>query len=426
MKRPNELTLAQASVALSAAQISSEALVQSCLDRIDERNDDVQAWCALDAEKAIADARQRDASERKSPLHGIPVGIKDIIDTKGLPTSYGNRRYQQHIPSADAQIIHQLHQLGAVVLGKTVTTEFAYYAPGPTRNPNNLEHTPGGSSSGSAAAVADFQVPFALGTQTAGSMIRPGSFNGIVALKPSFSTLPYAGVHTLAASLDTLGLFSRTIGDQRILLTTLAPHMAIQNSPSRIRVAVCRTPWWNQADTEMQEAFNDYCQSLANTGVECTDYELSTIFAELAEAQTQLMALETSRSLADEYRNHSKSLDQRTIAFIDQGLTVSVEQEADYRNLTARARLRLQAIFEQFDVILTPPAPGAAPKGLESTGDPVFNRVWTMLGVPCLTYPIRRNADNLPLGIQLIAPFGRDHQLIDIADKLQSAVRTGE
>lgn len=426
MNKSNKLTVAKASIGIASGELTSEALVGACLERITERDQTIRAWCSIEPELAIASAVSRDNEARRSPLHGIPFGVKDIIETRILKTTYGNRRYNNHVAASDAQIVKDLETLGAVVLGKTVTTEFAYYSPGPTRNPNNPEHTPGGSSSGSAAAVADFQVPFAIGTQTAGSMIRPGSFNGIVALKPSFGMLPCQGVHTLSASLDTLGLFSRSIGDQRLLLTALAPHLRIENSREKPKIAVCKTAWWEEADQEMKSAFTDYTLALKEAGFECVNYDLSSIFHELAEAQLTIMALEASRALSEEYTDHCASLSKHTIDLIEKGLSVSLDREVWARNLTARAHYRLQSVFENFDAILTPSAKGAAPVGIENTGDPVFNRIWTLLGLPCITYPIKKNPRNLPLGVQLVAPFGQDHSLIDMADKINRTVKFGD
>lgn len=416
------LSVGQASVALASGQMSSEELTARCLDQIRKREPDVQAWSFIDPEKALEQARQRDAEERRSPLHGIPVGIKDIIDTADMPTAYGNGRYAGHQPSQDAEIVTLLKKAGAVILGKTVTTEFAYFTPGPTRNPNNLSHTPGGSSSGSAAAVADHHVPFALGTQTAGSMIRPASFNGIVGLKPSFGTLPYQGTHTLAGSLDTLGLFSRTIADQRLLLTALAPHLKITNGPVQPVVAVCKTAYWDQIDRDMQQAFERHVRALKDQGIACVEYELPVMFTELADAQRAIMAVEASRALHEEYQHHRVSLGTFTIELIEEGLAVTVEQEAAARNLAARCRYRLEHIFDAHDLILTPAALGGAPAGIERTGDPILQRIWTFLGNPSLTYPIARTAQNLPLGIQLVGAFGQDHALIDTADRLNTLV----
>ena len=421
----SKLSVGQASIALASGQTTSEKLVSDCLEQIRLRESDVKAWAFIEPERALEQARQRDREGRRSPLHGIPVGVKDIIDTADMPTAYGNGRHAGHQPTQDADIVTLLKKVGAVIMGKTVTTEFAYYTPGPTCNPNNLAHTPGGSSSGSAAAVADCHVPFAIGTQTAGSMIRPASFNGIVGLKPSFGTLPYKGTHTLAGSLDTLGLFSRTIADQRLLLTALAPHLHIANGPSEPIVAVCKTAYWDQVDVDMQNAFTAHVATLREQGVKCVEYELPTMFTELASAQRLIMALEASRALHDEYHNHRDSLGTFTVDLIEEGLAASPEEEAAARNLAAQCRYRLDRIFAAHDLIMTPPALGAAPAGIERTGDPIMNRIWTFLGNPSLTYPVARTVQSLPLGIQLVANFGQDHALIDMADRLNT-LATGD
>lgn len=416
----NRLSVAESTIALASGRITSETLVRDCLARIESRDDQLQAWCNLDEELALKQARELDQeNSRRSPLHGIPVGVKDLIDTAELVTSYGSSIYKEHLPSKDAAIVERLKHAGAVILGKTVTTEFAYYSPGPTRNPNNLEHTPGGSSSGSAAAVADFHVPFALGTQTVGSMIRPGSFNGIVALKPSFGTLPYSGTKSLSPSLDTLGTFSRTIGDQRILLTTLAPQLHISDCVKQPRIALCKTPFWSEADKEMQSAFEDYAEKIRLAGFELETYELGPEFADLADAQFDIMASEASRCLATEVEEQRSWLATQTIELIEKGRNVTPEREMQCRNLLARCQYKLNQIFLKYDFLITPPTPGAAPKGIHATGDPVFNRIWTYLGVPCITFPVAKNPTGLPLGIQVIGPTYQDHALIDFADKLQ-------
>lgn len=419
MKNKNEYTIAQACTEMEAGQLTSKELVGACLSRIHERDAEVMAWTTVDDRAALELAAQRDCEDRRSVLHGIPFGAKDIIDTKSLPTTYGNKRHLNHFPECDAEIITRLEELGAVMIGKNVTTEFACYAPGPTRNPNNLEHTPGGSSSGSAAAVSDKHVLFALGTQTAGSMIRPGSFNGAVAFKPSFGTLSYRGVHTLSPTLDTLGLFTNSIGDQHLLLSALAPHLRISEGNANPQIAVVRTPWWPDADEEMKVTFDAYVERLRSKGVNCEDIALPDAFTDLRQAQELIMALEGSRALNEEYTNHRSSLDPKTIALIERGQGYSPDEECNARNVAARCRYLMDEIFRDYDLILTLAAPGPAPRGLEATGDPIFNRVWTLLGLPCLSYPISRNAENLPLGVQFIAQFGQDHSLIKMTNKIK-------
>lgn len=415
------LSVAESAIALASNRITSEQLTRDCLTRIHERNDEIQAWCYLDDEQALAEARLCDqAPARLSPIHGIPVAVKDLIDTQEMPTTYGSSIYKEHRPTQDAAIVTELKRRGAVVLGKTVSTEFAYYSPGPTRNPLNPEHTPGGSSSGSAAAVADLQVPFALGTQTVGSMIRPGSFNGIVALKPSFGTLPYSGTKSLSPSMDTLGTFSRTIGDQRILLTALAPHLHISDCQAEPVVAICKTPFWDQASPEMQQAFQEYANKIAEAGFKTEIYELGPSFQALASAQFDIMASEAARCLANEADQHRSWMSTQILELIEHGRNVSAAREAECRNLHARCSYKLNQLFQQYDFIATPATPGEAPQGIHATGDPVFNRIWTYLGLPCLSFPIAKGALDLPMSVQLIAPMWHDHALIDFADKLRN------
>lgn len=421
IKNNNTLTIAESAIAMASGKLSSEELIHDCLQRIQDKNSDVQAWSYVGPEQALQQARERDQlGYRLSPLHGVPVGIKDLIDTEDMPTAYGSAIYKEHRPQQDAACVQALKKAGAVILGKTVTTEFAYYSPGPTKNPHNLAHTPGGSSSGSAAAVADLQVPFALGTQTVGSMIRPGSFNGIVALKPSFGTLPYFGTKSLAPSLDTLGTFTRTIGDQRLLLTALAPHIHISDCMAKPRIAICKTPFWSQASQEMQYAFSGYADKIKLAGFDAEEYELGPDFANLADAQFDIMASEAARCLNKEITEYSASMSPQILSLIEHGRGISPNREAQCRNLLARCQYKLQQLFNQYDFFVTPASTGEAPEGIQATGDPVFNRIWTFLGVPCITYPVAKGSNGLPMGIQLIAPFGSDHALIDFADKLQS------
>jgi len=421
MNKNNELSVAESIIAMASGRLSSEELVLDCLKQIENRDSDVEAWTEVNKQWAIDQAKACDqANHRKSPLHGVPVAIKDLIDTADLTTTYGSNIYKDHTPNADAACVNILKKAGAVILGKTVSTEFAYYSPGATKNPRNLDHTPGGSSSGSAAAVADYHVPFALGTQTVGSMIRPGSFNGIVAMKPSFGTIPYAGTKSLSPSLDTIGTFSRTIGDQRILLTTLAPHLHISDAKKDPTIAICKTPFWSEATPDMQTAFTDYADKIKQAGYQTEEYELGPDFYDLASAQFDIMASEASRCLAHEASHAKNQMSDHILSLITHGQQVTPEREVECRHLLARCQYKLQQLFLQYDYFVTPATPGEAPKGVHATGDPVFNRIWTYLGNPCLTYPIALGENNLPMGIQIIAPMYADHSLIDFSDKLHS------
>ena len=421
-------SVAEYSVALASGRQSAAALMARCLERVAERDTQIQAWSWLDNAQAMQAAEIADCAlqrgQRPSPLAGIPVAVKDLIDTAEMPTTYGSPIYKGHQPDSDAAIVSVLKKAGAVVMGKTVSTEFACFTPGPTCNPHNTEHTPGGSSSGSAAAVADGQAPFALGTQTAGSVIRPAAFNGVVGLKPSFGVLPTAGTFSLCPTLDTLGFFSRTVGDQRLLLTALAPHMHIANAVTQPKVLVCKTPFWPQADAEVQQTFERYVQRCEAAGVALEHYDMGPDFAALLDAQQTIMSAEAWRALSGLYHTQPDNLSSPLRALLESGRQVRNADEAAAHQIKARCNYKLQQLFSRADYILTPATASAAPRLEQGTGDPLFNRIWTLLGLPAITYPIARNEQGLPLGIQLIGNHYGDHALIDFADKLQALTCT--
>jgi len=421
------MSVAQTSVALASGRLSADEIMEQLLTRVAARDEQVQAWSWLDP--AQAQARARQAAEeirqgvRHSPLQGIPVAVKDLIDTEGMLTTYGSPIYKDHHPTSDAAIVTALKKAGAYVMGKTVSTEFACFTAGPTMNPHNPEYSPGGSSSGSAAAVADGQVPFAIGTQTAGSVIRPAAFNGVVGLKPSYGVLPTAGTFPLCPTLDTLGTFSRTVGDQRLILTALAPHLPIANAVKNPKILVCKTPFWSQGDDEMHTAFDQFVADCQQAGADLEHYEMGPDFAALLTAQQQIMGVEASRALSTHYDQQRDQLSAPLVALIEQGMQVNNADEAAAHNLKARCAHKLQQLFRDADFIITPATAGTAPKRVDGTGDPLFNRIWTLLGLPAITFPIAQGGNGLPLGIQLVAPLGEDHALIDFADKLQTLTR---
>jgi Asp-tRNA(Asn)/Glu-tRNA(Gln) amidotransferase A subunit family amidase len=343
---PRFLTAREAARRIAEDELTAEALVTAYLDRIDARERVVGAWQYLDREAALAAARQRDAEPPRGPLHGIPIAVKDLIDTALMPTAYGSPIYRDHQPAADAACVALACAAGAIVLGKTVTTEFAAFTPGKTANPRNPAHTPGGSSSGSAAAVADGMAPLAFGTQTAGSVIRPAAYCGCVGYKPSFGLISRVGVKPLADSLDTVGILARTIEDAAFLAGVLSERPALRHlaAPAQApRFGLYRTPMWDAAEPA-------------------------------------------------------------TAAALDM------------------ARAALEAFFGTCDAILVPAAPGEAPAGLGNTGDPVFNRMWTLLGVPCATLPARWAEHGLPTGVQLVGRVRDDARLMACAAFLERAL----
>ena len=396
-KKPNEL--------------SAEALAASCLERIAERDEKVRAWAFLDRKQALEQARALDRMPRRSRLHGVPVGIKDIIDTADLPTEYNSSIYRGHRPKADAACVMALRDAGCLILGKTETTEFANNHPSRTLNPHNPAHTPGGSSSGSAAAVADLMVPLALGTQTGGSVIRPAAYCGTYAIKPSFGAINRAGVKPVAESLDTIGIFSRSIEDLGLGLEVLAgiAPIRVEGKP---RVGFCRTPRWASADAATQANLEDAAKRLARAGAQVRDYEMPPGSDQLFDRHRVIMGYETARALAWEYRNFPEQISPTLKPRLEEGWKVT---RADYDAMREHARKCRRALAEdlrQFDFLLTPSAPSEAPRSLASTGDPVFNRAWTLLGVPCVTIPYGKGPSGLPLAVQLVGAFSADAALL--------------
>jgi len=410
----NELPAAEAVALLSRREISPEELTRACLDRISAREAQVQAWQFIDPERALAQARSSEANS--PPLHGLPIGIKDIIDTADMPTEYGISIYQGHRPKADAACVSALKRGGAVILGKTVTTQLAYFTPGKTRNPHNPQHTPGGSSSGSAAAVADFMVPAALGTQTAGSIIRPASFCGVVGYKPTFGEFPMAGIKPLAPSLDTLGFFVRAVGDLAVLSEAIGGQK--RSAPvlrGAARIGLCRTEQWTQASTEAQTVLLESAELLRKAGARIEEVDLGDSFRGLLDAQKRVMAVEMTRSLETERKAHPQALGPELHQLFSEGDACSPEK---YRAALAQAedcRRRLMPVFEKYQALLTPSAPGEAPAGLGATGDPVFNRIWTLLHLPCINLPAGKGQKGLPIGIQLVGEAGGDARLFVVA-----------
>ena len=411
----HKLSAAEAARRIARRELSSEALVSACLERIAAREQEVQAWAFLDTELALKQARALDREPPQGPLHGVPVGIKDIFDTADLPTEYNSPIYRGHRPRTDAACVALLRRAGCVILGKTVTTEFAHVHPAKTRNPHRLTHTPGGSSSGSAAGVADFMVPLALGTQTGGSIIRPAAFCGTVGCKPSFNTINRAGLKFAAESLDTIGLFARSAEDAALGLHVLSGRALpdFKRSPGRKpRVGLCRTPRWRDADPATQAAIEGAAARLAKAGAPVGDFELPQGCAQLFDDHGKIMNYESARALAWEYLNHPDQISDTLRPRIEEGWQLPREAYDAARVLARDFRRRLADRMTECDFLITPSAPGEAPATLETTGSSVFNRVWTLLGVPCVTLPFGTGPSGLPLGVQLVGSFDGDVELL--------------
>jgi Asp-tRNA(Asn)/Glu-tRNA(Gln) amidotransferase A subunit family amidase len=415
MTKPlNELSAAEAARRIEAGELSCEALAAACFERIRERDDAVRAWAFIHEKQTLAEARDIDRSPRRSRLHGVPVGLKDIIDTESLPTEYGSPIYRGHRPRADASCVALLRRAGCLILGKTVTTEFANNHPSMTRNPHDPAHTPGGSSSGSAAAVADRMVPLALGTQTGGSVIRPAAYCGAFAMKPSFGSINRQGTKFVAESLDTLGIFSRGVEDLALALEVLSgrPAPDFTSVAGKPRIGLCRTPRWQDADSLSQANLEQAARVLSKAGATVSDFELPPGSDQLFDHHGLIMGFESVRALAWEYDNHPDKLSTTLKPRLDEAWKVT---RAEYDGLRETARACRRALAERMrevDFLLTPSATSEAPRSHASTGDPVFNRAWTLFGVPCVTVPYGKGAHGLPLGVQLVGPMDGDNALL--------------
>jgi len=439
------LGAADAARYLAEGRITAEALTASCLERIESLEPKVQAFAFLDAERALADAREcdrrRQAGLPGGPLFGLPVGIKDIIDVARTPTERGSPLCRGRRPRRDAALVARLRAAGAVILGKTVTTEFAYVTPGPTRNPHDLDRTPGGSSSGSAAAVAAAMLPLAVGTQTNGSMIRPASFCGVFGMKPSFGLIPRTGVLELSQSLDTVGGYGRSLEDLALLVDALAGHdagdPATRPDPAprlaaylaaaprlKPRLALVRTPRWAEAEDDTKQGFAELIEALrAILGEAMQEVELPDWVAGAWDAQWVLMRSEMAYNLRAEYRRGRPAPDNaggealmsdRLAQIVEDGRSVTAVEYQSAKALQSALQAELAELFAVYDAIVTPAAPGQAPRGT-ATGSPVFCTPWTLAGTPALSLPILRGAEGLPIGVQMVGGLGEDARLLGTA-----------
>ncbi|HUI18522.1 MAG TPA: amidase [Alphaproteobacteria bacterium] len=421
-KRLNELGAAEAARRLARGEITAAALVEACLARIAEREAIVGAWQFLDRDAARAAALECDRKRARGPLAGVPVAIKDVFDTADMPSEYGSPIYAGHRPARDAAAVARLRRAGAVILGKTVTTEFAYFTPGKTRNPHAPAHTPGGSSSGSAAAVADFMAPLALGTQTAGSVIRPAAFCGVVGFKPSHGAIDIGGVKPFAPSLDTVGGFARALEDIELLrrvLTGADPASPELVSERPKRIGLCRSEYWPKAEAGTAAAIERAVRCFGDNGVEIAELELPDTCRGLNEVQQTVMAFEARLSYGAEWRDHHDQLSPKLAELLDGAQGIPERHYEAALSRAAAARASLEQLFATMDAILTPSAAGEAPAGM-ATGDPVFNRQWTLLHLPCVTLPVLKGASGLPLGVQLVGRFQRDEELLAQARWLEA------
>ena len=435
------LSATDAARAIAEGAVSSEQLVEACLARIRAAEPEVQAWKFLDPEHALTQARARDLDRKEGraigPLHGVPVGIKDIIDTADMPTEDGTVLHAGRTPDRDATVVAMLRAAGAVILGKTVTTECAYFHPGKTCNPHNPAHTPGGSSSGSAAAVAAGMAPLALGTQTNGSVIRPAAFCGVYGFKPTHGLIPRHGILKLSRTLDQVGLFARTLEDIALVAEQLVGNderdpdtrprariplvrTAAEDPPMPLLLAFVKTPVWDRAAAETQDAFAELTEAL---GAQCEVHELPESLREAWDWHRTIMEAEMAANLDLEWEKGRDRLSEPLRALLARGREV---RAIDYQKALARLPVLHQGfedLFSRYDAVLTPSAPGTAPKGLTATGDPAFCSLWTLCGMPALNLPLMRGENGLPLGVQLVGARHGDARLLRTARWLVSRVQ---
>ncbi len=437
-KRLLTLTASEAAAEIARSTISIEEYLRACLDHIEASDSEIKAFAHLDREHVLTQARMLDErrAERHSqgPLYGVPVAVKDIIDTADYPTEWGSPIGAGRRSRHDATVVARLRAAGAVIIGKTVTTEFAYYHPGPTRNPHDGARTPGGSSSGSAAAVAANMVPLALGSQTNGSTIRPAAFCGVFAVKPSHGLISRAGVLALSHKLDHIGAFARSLPDLALILEVIAGHdpgdpdtepfaapdfRAVQREspPLPPRFAFVRTPAWDKADTETHAAFEELTGALGSA-VEPVD--LPDSWAEAWEVHRTIMAVDMAHNLTPLVARGTPS--KKLHELLAHGRKVSAVQYLGALDQAKHYAAGLADIFNTYDAIITPAAPGVAPKGLGSTGDPAFCTLWTLTGLPALSLPLLAGESGLPIGVQLVGPRGRDARLLRTATALIETV----
>ncbi len=427
------ISATEAAAAIRAGKITSEELVRASLDHIAAIEERIDAWAYLDRDHALKQASVADlalqAGNALGPLHGVPVGVKDIFDTKDMPTEDGTVLHAGRQPQEDAAAVALLREAGAIILGKTVTTELAVFAPAKTKNPHDPERTPGGSSSGSAAAVAAFMVPLAIGTQTNGSIIRPASFCGVYGYKPSYGLISRHRVLQQSRPLDQAGVFARTIEDAALIAEQIMafddrdPDTRLRARPTLIetvaeeppvqpRLAFVKTPVWNQADKDTKEAF---AELVAHLGEDVGEVELPDVFNDVVAQHRTIMEADLAGSFEREYERGKDKLSSILREMIERGQKVTA---VDYNRAVSRIPVlnrALDKVFDWYDAILTPAATGEAPVGLESTGSPIFCTIWTLCGMPAISLPILQGSQGMPMGVQMVGPKGDDARLLRTA-----------
>jgi amidase len=408
----NQLSATDIVRGIAKGDFTAEAVTRACLDRIAAREPVVKAWATVDPDHALKEARALDKGAHRGPLHGVPIGVKDVLDTVDLPTEMGSPIYKGNRSACDATCVAIVRAAGAVILGKTVTAEFAGMFPGPTANPLDPARTPGGSSSGSAAAVADHMAPAGFGTQTGGSVLRPAAYCGVVGFKPTFNLINRAGIKFAAESLDTIGLITRTIDDAELITAVLVGKPpASRNLDAAPRFGLCRTPLWDTAQPETQQAVEDAASRLAKAGAPVREIVLPEEFSRLYHAAREsINNYERSKSMAADWFAHGERISKVLGGRIQEGMAMRHEDYIAALQLAERCRALIEQEFVGIDAIIAPCVKGEAPLGLGHTGDPAFQQLWTALHTPSMTLPTHRGPHGLPVGLQLVAArYADDH-----------------
>lgn len=419
MEDPSRLTATAAARLIRARQLKPAELLDACLARVAERESDVQAFAFIDPWQA------RSAQSRSGPLHGIPIGVKDVFDTADMPTEYGSPIWRGWQPRADAASVAAARAAGAVVIGKTVTAEFAIRTPGPTVHPRTLKHTPGGSSSGSAAGVADWFFPLAFGTHAMGSIIKPAAYCGVVGYKPSFGTINRGGVKVVSETLDTIGVLARSVADCALFVGAVSGHNLGDPDikPERApRIGVCRSPFWDKALPETQSLLPNVANALARTGAVVVERELPGVFDAMRRAFPLVLNHEAAQGLGWELAHAYDLISPPLREQLEAGLAVTSTDYLEAVDTLAQLSRLFPSAIEDLDILVTPAATGQAPEGLASTGDSSFNILWSGLHVPCIAVPAGVGPDGLPLGIQIVGRRGEDRQALAWAQWVASAL----
>lgn len=414
MKKPNELSAAQALRAIEDGSLSCEALMRSCLERIEQRNLEIKAFTAINPARSIAQAQAVDQGAA-APLRGLPIAVKDVLDTAEFATEYGSPIYEGHRPVADAACVSRAKEHGALVIGKVATSEFATQSPSQTRNPLNLAHTPGGSSSGSAAAVADFMTPIAFGTQTTASTVRPASYCGVVGFKPTFGFFNVSGLKPLSPSQDTISVITRTVEDAALCSFGIHGMRQATQILERPRIALCLSSQWDNVNPEMVHAIETLAAHAQRQGAQVHSVRLSAEMESLISMQGRLFAFEARQSLAYERQLHAGLFSPRLTDRLAGGKDVTAVEYLEMRQRANAARQTLNSLFADADVLLYPPAQGEADEGIVDSGSAQFGALWSLMHVPCVSVPIALGSRNLPMGTQVIGNYGDDLRTLQAA-----------